>query len=259
MDEFHKIKDNNCEGYKINKNGEIWDSEKSKYAKTKILNGYEVAEINGKLKSINRLVAKTFIKNPNPKTKIYVHHKDDDKLNNCYNNLEWVTQKENLAYSKINISHPRKVQKLNETGDVIEEYDSVTIAGNKNGVTRYAISKACLGVNKTCKGFKWKYKDDDFNHSKIDLTKGKTIDGYDNYYVFSDGQVYSKARKSFLKPCKNANKHTYVTLCKNKKKQNKYVHRLVAELFLENPHNKKFVRHKTKNKSNNKVNNLKWF
>lgn len=41
-------------------------------------------------------------------------------------------------------------------------------------------------------------------------------------------------------------------------KRNSYVHRLVAEAFIENPLNLKEVNHKDENKSNNNVNNLEW-
>lgn len=45
---------------------------------------------------------------------------------------------------------------------------------------------------------------------------------------------------------------------KNKKKVTRYLHKLVADLFLENPDNKSFVIHLDYNKKNNSINNLKW-
>ena len=43
-------------------------------------------------KGIHRLVAETFILNPDNKPE--VHHTDDDKHHNHFSNLKWVTKKE---------------------------------------------------------------------------------------------------------------------------------------------------------------------
>ncbi len=55
--------------------------------------------INGKLKrySAHRMVAQAFI--PNHKNKRCVNHKDSNKSNNKVDNLEWVTDSENVLYS----------------------------------------------------------------------------------------------------------------------------------------------------------------
>ena len=72
------------------------------------LNGYLYAIIpvidkNGKYTykniAIHRLVAETFI--PNPNNYNQVNHKDENKHNNSVDNLEWCTQSYNIRYSNL--------------------------------------------------------------------------------------------------------------------------------------------------------------
>ncbi len=79
----------------INKN-------KKREVKQRILNGfYYVVSLykqdKGKIYRVSRLVAETFISNPNNKPQ--VNHKDGNKLNNNLNNLEWVTRSENIRHA----------------------------------------------------------------------------------------------------------------------------------------------------------------
>lgn len=55
--------------------------------------GYIRVRINGVSKSLHRLVAKTFI--PNPEGKEMVDHIDGNRTNNHFSNLRWVTAEEN--------------------------------------------------------------------------------------------------------------------------------------------------------------------
>ena len=49
---------------------------------------------------LHKLVAQAFI--PNPNNKPQINHKDGNKLNNHYSNLEWVTQQENSRHAEDN-------------------------------------------------------------------------------------------------------------------------------------------------------------
>lgn len=101
----------------------------------------------------------------------------------------------------------------------------------------------------------------------------KDIEGYENLYQVSNlGRVRSldrlvnnngsiELRKGkILKggmSGRNVN-YYYVGLSKEGKVSNKYIHRLVAESFIENPENKPTVDHINRDTSNNTIDNLRW-
>ena len=108
---------------------------------------------------------------------------------------------------------------------------------------------------------------------KINTTEiWKDIKGYEGRYQVSNmGRVKSLGRTTsaknnseqyrkerFLKPMTSRNGYLQVNLYDSYGKKRFAVHRLVCEVFHENPENKPCVNHIDENKTNNTASNLEW-
>ena len=85
-----------------------------------------------------------------------------------------------------------------------------------------------------------------------------TIPYAPNYCITRSGRVWSKHFKRYRTVADNGNGYKYVSLRVNDKSVVKYVHRLVGEHFIPNPHNYPEINHIDHNKANNHVSNLEW-
>ena len=131
--------------------------------KTQIANGYERVHILSKMYFIHRLVALHFVKNEDEDKYIEVNHIDNNRLNNKFDNLEWVTPKQN-SQAKENI----KIYKLDLEDNILEEFNSTTDAAISVNGDRGAIAKCCRqNYSKTniYKGYKWKYSNYNFKNN----------------------------------------------------------------------------------------------
>jgi hypothetical protein len=108
-------------------------------------------------KYVHRLVAAAFVENP--KGYPDVNHKDGNKLNNNYTNLEWCTKAYNIEYSR-----GKAVAQIKD-GEIIAVYASAASAARQLGKSNSrAIRGCCLGEWPTAYGYQWKYLEkDDYN------------------------------------------------------------------------------------------------
>jgi len=159
--------------YDITTDGKVYSRRIKKNMKTFINNsGYEVIDLTnkGKVKKhlVHRLVAHHFVQGYGEGKE--VNHKDSNKLNNHYTNLEWVTRKENVRHSiekgSFNVKKAQEVaQKKNRKpvamvdseGEILKIFDSAKEAEEKTGSKRSKISMVCNGHRKTTNGFSWKF------------------------------------------------------------------------------------------------------
>lgn len=99
---FYTIKD--FDNYKIDKCGNIYSVKTHKLLKPHLSYGYYAITFikEGKQyhKYLHRLLAETFI--PNPNNYPCINHRDENKLNNKLDNLEWCSYKYNNSYNNLN-------------------------------------------------------------------------------------------------------------------------------------------------------------
>ena len=74
------------------------------------------------------------------------------------------------------------------------------------------------------------------------------------HLVYSDGRIYSKRLKRFLKL--SITSRGYVCVSYNGKDVK--LHRMIASVFIPNPENKPFINHRNAIKTDNRVENLEW-
>lgn len=120
---------------------------------------YVMLSVQGKRKRcrVNRLVAIAFLDNPDELP--VVNHIDEDRLNNCVDNLEWCTHGHNSNHGNcrrnISIGRRKPVVSIDKDGNRTW-YDSGKSA-EAFGFSRTKITACAKGKSKTHRGLRWEY------------------------------------------------------------------------------------------------------
>ena len=144
-------------------------------------NGYIRVYIFNKTYAIHRLVALTFIENPENKEQ--VNHIDGNKLNNAVSNLEWNTCSENNLHKfQIGLGNnfTRKITQYDLQMNKLKDFSSIVEASKVLNIGKSNIKSVLSNYTKTAGGYIFKYLEDKNYYEPVKLNnKGKNVIQYD--------------------------------------------------------------------------------
>lgn len=112
---------------------------------------------NGQHKTykVHRLVAETFI--PNPNNLPQINHINEDKKNNTVNNLEWCDNKYNNNFGTKKYAKTKQIDQYTLEGILIRTFYGAREAGRQLEVNHSHIVQCANGERNRAYGFIWKW------------------------------------------------------------------------------------------------------
>lgn len=167
----------NYEKYMISTHGRIKNQKGNAVKQYKNDKGYLYVSLSKnnirKFIRVHKLVAELFLDKNNFKSltyenkeevdfdKLEVNHKDENKENNCVENLEWCTRLYNMNYGnvieKVKKSHFKKVNQYKQNGEFLKTWNSLKEIKEK--YNNIHLWEALNGKRKSACGYIWKYYD----------------------------------------------------------------------------------------------------
>jgi hypothetical protein len=226
---------------------------------------------------LHRLVALTFL--PNVDNKETVNHIDHNTLNNAIDNLEWFTQNEQNKHKSKPSTHKRELVSsrkillkniisgedfgfstmVNACKFIYDENPDKFTCKTFNEVKNSLKAKVCTFIrngteNSLFNKYKLVYLQEEYVENEIwKEIPPSFIDGKCDCSISTKGRA-KNSKGRITTGYVHTNGYTKVAL----ESKCRALHRLVGQVFLPNPENKKQINHKDGNKQNNSLDNLEW-
>lgn len=151
------------EQYYVSADGAVFSTitNKFRHAVVNERTGYPMMFLNApdgtkKCKTLHRIVAETWIENPNNYE--CINHINENKLDNHVYNLEWCTKAYNNTYNGKILKCCKKIAQLDkETGEIIKVWGSAREAAKSLDTNFKNISAVCRGLRKSAGGYGWRF------------------------------------------------------------------------------------------------------
>lgn len=233
-----------------------------------------------KHRTVHRLVASAFV--PGYKAGLIVNHKDENKANNRWENLTWMTMPANNSYGskvrRIKEKMGNPVLQISKEGEIIARYVSIAEAARAIKRDPSTITSVLRGRTQTAAGYFWSFDTEKKSFTpnpteriikepelvaNLEGEEWRLVDGYNKpYYISNLGRVKSvnthNGNELLMRTFLHAAGYPMITLAKGNKSVKIGVHRLVAFAFIPGYMPGLVVNHKDENRGNPRADNLEW-